>query len=110
MLMGNRPDFASDSLLSQVFHPFVEIPAGDRVLRNWRNLEMAHYAMGWRVLQLPNIQVVGHSGYVNNYRSEIAFSREEKVGIVILTNAPNSTVGQAVPAFFEQYMKQYRKP
>lgn len=110
MLMGNRPDFASDSLLSQVFHPFVEIPAGDRVLRNWRNLEMAHYAMGWRVLQLPNIQVVGHSGYVNNYRSEIAFSREEKIGIVILTNAPNSTVGQAVPAFFEQYMKRYRKP
>ncbi len=105
MLLGNRPDFASDSLLSQAFHPFVEIPAGDRVLRNWENLETAHYAMGWRILQLPGIQVTGHSGYVNNYRSEIAFSREEKVGIVILTNAPNSTVGQAVPAFFDKYLE-----
>ncbi|MCB0572867.1 MAG: beta-lactamase family protein [Phaeodactylibacter sp.] len=109
MLLGNRPDFASDSLLSQAFQPYIEIPAGDRVLRNWDNLQTAHYAMGWRVLQLPEIQLVGHSGYVNNYRSEIAFSRSEKIGIVLLTNAPNNTVGKAIPAFFQQYLESRKQ-
>lgn len=104
LLLGNRPDIASEALLGQVFQPFAEIPVNDRVLRNWQGLEAAHYGMGWRILRLKGgFEVIQHSGYVNGYRAEIAFSREEKLGIVLLTNAPNYTVGNSIPAFFEQY-------
>lgn len=106
LLLGNRPDIASDSILGQIFRPFVEIPVKDRVLRNWDGLEAAHYGMGWRILSLKGGMVaVQHSGYVNGYRAEIAFSREEKLGIVVLTNAPNYSVGYSIPAFFEQYQR-----
>ncbi len=110
LLLGNRPDILPDSLLGQVFQPHIEIPLNDRILRNWDGLEWAHYAMGWRVLQKPDIQIIQHSGYVNGYRAEIAFCREDKIGIVLLTNAPNYTVGQAIPAFFEQYEDFRQRP
>ncbi|MCB0567650.1 MAG: beta-lactamase family protein [Phaeodactylibacter sp.] len=111
LLLGNRPDIASESLLNQVFRPFVEIPVRDRVLRNWDGLEAAHYGMGWRILNMKNGMVaVQHSGYVNGYRAEIAFSREEKLGIVLLTNAPNYTVGHSIPAFFEKYRTSCMQP
>ena len=106
LLMGNRPEIVSDSLLNQVFRPFVEIPRNDRVLRNWHGLQSAHYGMGWRILKTrEGMEVIQHSGYVNGYRAEIAFSRQGRVGIVLLTNAPNYTVGHAIPAFFEQYLE-----
>ncbi|MCB0549887.1 MAG: beta-lactamase family protein [Phaeodactylibacter sp.] len=111
LLLGNRPHIASEALLDQVFQPFVEIPVKDRVLRKWPGLEAAHYGMGWRVLTLKSgMEVVEHSGFVNGYRAEIAFSRREKVGIVLLTNAPNYTVGACAPAFFEQYRAQCMQP
>lgn len=108
LLLGNRPGIASPALLDQVFEPFVEIPTNDRVLRNWQNLQAAHYAMGWRILQLPGIELVQHSGFVNGYRCEIAFSREEKIGIVILANAPSASVGYGIQAFFEQYLARMK--
>ncbi len=104
LLLGNRPEIASEALLGQLFRPFVEIPVNDRVLRNWNGLEAAHYGMGWRILTLKGgMEVIQHSGYVNGYRAEIAFNRKDKVGIVLLTNAPNYTVGHSIPAFFEKY-------
>ncbi len=107
LLLGNRPHLATEALLDQVFRPFAEIPVNDRVLRNWDGLESAHYGMGWRILNLRGgMEVVQHSGYVNGYRAEIAFNRKEKIGIVLLTNAPNYTVGHSIPAFFEQYQAQ----
>ncbi|MCB0593948.1 MAG: beta-lactamase family protein [Lewinellaceae bacterium] len=111
LLLGNRQHVASEELLGQIFRPFVDIPINDRVLRNWHGLEAAHYGMGWRILKLNGgLEVIQHSGYVNGYRAEIAFSRQEKLGIVLLANAPNYTVGHSIPAFFEQYQARCRLP
>lgn len=107
LLLGNRPHLASEALLDEVFRPFISIPVNDRVLRNWDGLQSAYYGMGWRILKLKEgMEIIEHSGYVNGYRAEIAFNRKEKIGIVLLTNAPNYTVGHSIPAFFEQYQAQ----
>jgi beta-lactamase class C len=103
LLLGNRPDIAPPHLLDQAFEPAVEMLLNDRVLKYWTSLESAHYAMGWRVLQLPGLRLIQHSGFVNGYRCEIAFSREEKIGIVVLANAPNAAVSHCIRAFFERY-------
>jgi beta-lactamase class C len=109
MLMGEHPQVADSSLLAQVFQPYVPIPAAKYMLREWKPFESAHYAMGWRVVEKPEYTIITHSGYVNGYRAEIAFCPEEEVGIVLLSNAPNYTVGQAAPAFFERYFATYAK-
>jgi beta-lactamase class C len=66
--------------------------------------------MGWRVFEIDDQWIVGHSGYVNGFRAEIAFLPEEDIGVVLLTNAPNQTVGNAVPHFFELYKEQITGP
>ena len=100
---GHAPEVLPDSLLKSVFAPHVPIPAAKIMHRNWDGLESGHYAMGWRVFEVDGEQIIGHSGYVNGYRAEIAFMPASDIGMVILTNAPNRTVGNAVPEFFSAY-------
>ncbi len=112
MAMGARPEVLDSSAMQQAFAPFVEIPAGDASLRNWYGygLKDAHYGMGWRIMQTEDYKIIGHSGYVNYYRAEIAFNPAEDIGIVLLTNAPNYTVGSSIPDFFQRYHERFRLP
>ncbi|MEQ8707263.1 MAG: serine hydrolase domain-containing protein [Phaeodactylibacter sp.] len=107
---GYRPEVLSAPLLSSVLCPAVPIPAARIMHRNWEGLDLAYYAMGWRVFEIDNQWIIGHSGYVNGFRAEIAFLPEKDLGIVILTNAPNQTVGDAVPFFFESFKKEITAP
>jgi len=43
--------------------------------------------------------VAYHGGYVNGYKAEIALCENENVGIVFLTNSPNSMATKTVPEF-----------
>lgn len=106
-VMGYRPEVASPSVLQKAFEGYIDIPRGASPFRHWSAAEHGAYAMGWRVFDTGNYRIVGHSGFVNGYRAEIAFCPSEKIGIVILTNAPNYTIGSSVPAFFEQYFQEY---
>jgi beta-lactamase class C len=109
LAMGYLPEVADSIALQQAYQAFTPIPAAKYMLREWRPLKSAHYAMGWRIVKKEGYTVITHSGYVNGYRAEIAFCPEEKVGLVLLSNAPNYTVGQAAPAFFKRYFEQYAK-
>jgi beta-lactamase class C len=92
------------SVPDTVFTPRIGIPLPDRSVRNWRPLEAAHYGLGWRILDMEEMRIYQHSGYVDGYRSEIAFSKSQQVGIVILTNSQNYTVGSLIPAFFRKFI------
>jgi beta-lactamase class C len=107
---GHRPDVLPERVLSDVLCPAIPIPAARIMHRNWAGLQAGYYAMGWRVFEIDNQWIVGHSGYVNGFRAEIAFLPEEDIGIVLLTNAPNQTVGNAVPYFFDLYKEQITGP
>lgn len=102
-LLGHQADGLSDNARAQAFRPHIAMSTASRVLRNWGDLKAAHYGMGWRVLEGEGFTIIGHSGYVNGYRAELAFCTETGIGIALLSNAPNQTVGATVPAFFEQY-------
>ncbi len=107
---GHRPGVLPERVLSDVLCPVIPIPAARIMHRNWTGLQAGYYAMGWRVFEIDDQWIVGHSGYVNGFRAEIAFLPEEDIGIVILTNAPNQTVGNAVPFFFDLYKEQIAEP
>ncbi len=108
VLLGNRPNVATEEQLDLVFKP--QIGVSTREMRDWNGqLSQAWYALGWRVLHVGDRNVVYHGGFVNGFRAEIAFDRKEKIGIVVLSNAVSSFIGDSMPRFFDIY-DQVTKP
>jgi beta-lactamase class C len=103
LLLGNRPDVASDDVLHRVLTPYVRMSNRDGVVKGWSGLERAWYALGWRVVETEDRVITYHGGFVNGYRSEIAFDREAKIGIAILSNGHSWGIAGAIPKFFELY-------
>jgi len=102
LLTGNRPDLISEETLDQVFEPVSRIP-NKRFSRYWPGVNESYYAMGWRVLYNGDQTITYHGGYVNGYRSEIAFDRENQIGICILFNSNTSYALQVIPGFFNDF-------
>ena len=99
LLTGNRPDLIKDETLDQIFEPVSTIP-NRRFSRHWPGVNESYYAMGWRTLNNGDQTIVYHGGYVNGYRSEIAFDRENQIGISILFHSNTSYAVQVIPEFF----------
>jgi beta-lactamase class C len=97
-----------DNLLSEkarkiIFTPQVETPLRRTYYRNWDNIDSKQYAIGWRIVNYKDHIVANHGGYVSGYQSEIAICEEEELGIVILTNSPNSYFSEGVPTFLNLF-------
>ena len=86
-----------------MFHPVVKTDKERRIFPRWLPRDAASYALGWRVLDDQGTAILYHGGYVNGFKSEIAFNREEKIGICVLFNAPTELSNACIPAFFEQW-------
>jgi beta-lactamase class C len=102
LLTGNSPDIISDNTLEQIYEPLATI-RNRRYSRHWDGVNRSQYAMGWRVLDNHGQRIVYHGGYVNGYRSEIAFAPDEGVGICILTNTNSGYPLEVIPGFFNQF-------
>lgn len=99
LLLGNRPDIISQAGLSHIFKPVVTTRWESAYFNKWHGTSDSHYALGWRVLDFDDRQIIHHGGFVNSYRGEIAIDPERKLGIAILFNAPCDFSGYVVPAF-----------
>jgi len=102
LLTGHRPDVISEKTLEEIYDPFVTIH-NRRYSRDWDGVNESYYGMGWRILDNHGQKVVYHGGYVNGYRSEIAFAPEEEVGICILINTHSSYPVKVIPDFFNHF-------
>ncbi|MFU8811506.1 MAG: serine hydrolase domain-containing protein [Balneolaceae bacterium] len=102
LLTGYFPDVISTETLQEIYNPLATIH-NRRFSRYWDNVNQSHYAMGWRVLDNDGQKVVYHGGYVNGYRSEIAFDPEEGIGICILINTNSSYPLTVIPDFFNHF-------
>ncbi len=102
LLTGNHPEVISDETLEDIYDPFVTIH-NRRYSRYWNGVNESHYGMGWRVLDNHGQKIVYHGGYVNGYRSEIAFAPEDGVGICILINTHSSYPLTVIPDFFNHF-------
>ncbi|HAO87634.1 MAG TPA: serine hydrolase, partial [Gammaproteobacteria bacterium] len=60
----------------------------------------AYYGIGWRVFDLAGMRVIHHGGGVRGYRSEMAFSPEANIGMVLLLNAESNAANDVIPEFF----------
>ncbi|MEQ9512391.1 MAG: serine hydrolase domain-containing protein [Balneola sp.] len=102
LLTGYYPEIISDETLNKIFEPMATIN-NKRFSRYWDGVNKSHYGMGWRVLDNEGQKIVYHGGYVNGYRSEIAFDPDNGIGICVLVNANSSYPLQVIPGLFDHF-------
>ena len=102
LLTGHYPNIISEETLAEIFEPFATI-RNRRFSRHWDGVNQSHYGMGWRVLDNHGQKIVYHGGYVNGFRSEIAFSPEDGTGIFIVINTNSSYPLTVIPGFFNHF-------
>jgi len=102
LLTGHYPDVISQETLAEIYEPFATI-RNQRFSRYWDGVNESHYGMGWRVLDNHGQKIVFHGGYVNGFRSEIAFSPEDGIGICILINTNSSYPLKVIPDFINHF-------
>jgi beta-lactamase class C len=102
IMLGNRQDIVTDKELDYVFQSFIDSGDND-YFGIGDTTSKVGYGMGWRVWENGTRKINFHSGYVNNFRSEIAIDRANKVGICVLFNSQNSMARMVTPKFFEYF-------
>ena len=102
LLTGHHPEVISKERLDDIYNPFVTMN-NRRYSRHWTGVNKSHYGMGWRVLDNNGQKIVYHGGYVNGYRSEIAFAPEDGLGICILINTSSSYPLTVIPDLFNYF-------
>jgi len=102
-LLGNRPDVITTATLKQLYTPLVKAPSKNRNYGRMHRLSSSFYGLGWRVLHYPDDTLIYHGGYVNGYRSEVAFNPKEKIAVCILANAPGELPDNGIPLFFRLF-------
>jgi beta-lactamase class C len=102
LLTGNYPDVISKETLEEIYNPLASIN-NRRFSRYWDGVNGSSYGMGWRVLENHGQKIVYHGGYVNGYRSEIAFAPEDGLGISILVNTNSGYPLEVIPGFFNHF-------
>lgn len=102
-LLGHRPDLMSKDALDTMFSKQIAVPLAETNGRAFPKAEEAWYGLGWRGVLSNERKVIYHGGYVNGFRSEIAFIPSEDVGIAILSNSPSWFINSSMGRFFEMY-------
>lgn len=105
-LLGYHPDVIAKKSLRPIFKENNRLPKNNPWSRNWGDVNSVGYAMGWRTIDYQGQKLIYHGGYLNGYRTEMAFCLEEDIGIVVLSNSFSPFLIQSVPAFFDVYNQQ----
>ena len=98
-LLKTEEQETGNKIFQTIFTPQIE--TGGKI-RNWDNIDSRHYAIGWRIVECQGRKIAYHGGYVQGYRSEIALCRDEKAGIVYLSNSPHLVATKIIPLFLKQ--------
>lgn len=101
VVMGNRPNVVSEKALEGVFSSEIKTSRNRKYFNKWPGVTNSAYAKGWRKIEMNDRELMYHGGYVNQFRSEIAFDPVNKLGICVLFNAPVKYSSKVVPAFYQ---------
>lgn len=102
-LTGYFPDVLAPETVEAISQHAIETPRR-LYKRNWYELDKAYYGLGWRVFNVKGHDVVYHGGYVEGFRSEIAFDPKSKVGIAVMFNANTPLASQCIPKFMSTFL------
>ncbi len=108
--MGHFPESYSSEVIDTVTTPRIRTRKEMRK-RNWRSvLKNAHYGYGWRIYDVGGQELVYHGGSVAGFRSEVAYSKEKDLALVILLNAETRMGSNLNAEFWAEVFKDDPKP
>jgi beta-lactamase class C len=103
-LTGYYPEVLHEKTIQAISQHIIETPRKSVYNRNWKTLQKTYYGLGWRVFNLAGHDVVYHGGYVEGFRTEIAFDPETKIGIAVMFNSNTSFASQCIPNFLNTFL------
>lgn len=109
-LTGYYPEVLHWNTIEEIAQHAIETPRKAAYRRNWKDLGRTYYGLGWRVFNLDGRDIVYHGGYVEGFRSEIAFDPESKIGIAVLFNSNTPLASQCVPKFINSFLDNCSLP
>ncbi len=108
--MGYYPESYSQGVIDTVTTKRIRTRKEMRK-RNWRSvLKNAYYGYGWRIYDLGDEELVYHGGSVAGFRSEVAYSKDKDLALVILLNAETRVGSNLNAEFWSEIFKQEPKP
>lgn len=105
-LLAGGDEIMADTTLTEIFEPQIKAISKNRNFYRWKRPRSSYYALGWRVINFQNDQLLYHGGYVNGYRSEVAIDQKNKIAICVLTNSPGNLADLSIPEFFKRYSQK----
>ncbi len=97
--MGYFPDAYSEDVIDTVTTKRIRTRK-EMLKRNWKPLlKNAYYGYGWRIYNVGGEELIYHGGSVSGFRSEVAYSKDKDLALVILLNA-ETRVGSDLNAHF----------
>ncbi len=102
-LLGYAPEILPPHILEEMFKPQVSCPAKWKYFRGWSEVTKLDYGLGYRIAEYAGNKLVYHGGYIDGFRSEIAFDPVEKIGICLLTNGTSSFPKKSIHKFLQEY-------
>ena len=108
--MGHYPESYSPGVIDAVTTKRIRTRKEMRK-RNWRSvLKNAHYGYGWRIYDVGGQELVYHGGSVAGFRTEVAYSKEKDLALVILLNAETRMGSNLNAEFWQEVFKPEEKP
>lgn len=108
--MGYFPESYSSDVIDTVTTPRIRTRKEMRK-RNWRSvLKNAHYGYGWRIYDVGGQELVYHGGSVAGFRTEVAYSKDKDLALVILLNAETRMGSDLNAEFWKDVFKDDPKP
>ncbi len=102
VLLGNKPDLVSDSVLQMVFEPRIDTKTLDPYMGKLGLQDKSLYGLGWRIHTFADSTTGGqdtlihHAGSVSGYRTQLAIDPTSKVALCVLFNSPSPIAGPVV--------------
>jgi len=104
--MGYRPDVVRPDIVQGLTRKRVHT-ARELRRKGWRELlGDAHYGLGWRIYSIDGQDLVTHSGWVQGFVAQVAYSPAHDTGLALLLNAESGAINDLSIHFWRQVMAQ----
>jgi beta-lactamase class C len=108
--MGAFPETYSPDVIKMVTEKRIRTLKEMRK-RSWSSvLKNAHYGYGWRIYDIGGGELIYHGGSVAGFRSEVAYSMEKGLALVILLNAETRMGSELNSKFWTEVFREAPKP
>ncbi len=100
---------------ADVLDPALVEPLKEKRVRTVRELRRgawgalsddAHYGLGWRIFTVGQEPIFMHNGWVRGFVAHISYSRDRRVGLVVMLNGESRALGEVSAEFWRQQLAQ----